>query len=53
MVPMPMGADFTDRAVALAIALLPAVAEEAAWRKEVTWVLLFSTAIPLRTAGAG
>ncbi|KAI3428507.1 hypothetical protein D9Q98_007331 [Chlorella vulgaris] len=45
MVPMPMGADFTDRAVALAIALLPAVSEEAAWRKEQAHVAATSEAV--------
>jgi len=33
---MPMGASFTERALALARALLPAEAQEAAWREQVS-----------------
>lgn len=32
---MPMGADFSERAIALATALLPAEAEAALWRTQV------------------
>ncbi len=55
---MPMGAAFTERALALAMALLPTEEEKAAWRKQVRlgrrgkgWDAIGSTFNP-RRAGA-